>query len=76
MSVKAPPTKSRKKKNKGPGFQLLLSFFAAMTLVVAGVLWEVYGLLPAQYYIPVSVGVVAVYGVLAYVFLSRSINIS
>ncbi len=55
---------------------MMLVIFASLTIVVAGILWEVYGYVPAIYYMPVSIGVVIVYGVLAYVFLSRTINIS
>ncbi|MHB8567970.1 MAG: hypothetical protein ACYC9U_12845 [Nitrososphaerales archaeon] len=67
---------SKESKKKGPGFQMILTLFLSMTLVTAGILWEVYGYLPPQYYIPISLGVVVLYGALAYVFLSRTINIS
>jgi hypothetical protein len=70
----SPRTEPKKKKESH--FLMVLTVLEASTIGAAGVLWEVYGQLPPQYYFPISITFIVLLGVIAYVFLSRTIDIS
>lgn len=69
------PTVAPKKK-KESHFLMVLTVLEASTIAAAGVLWEVYGQLPSEYYFPISITFIVLLGVIGYVFLSRTIDIS
>jgi hypothetical protein len=51
-------------------FSLLLS----LTILTAALIWVIYGDLPSQYYLPVSLGVIVVIGFLAFYILDKKIQ--
>lgn len=63
--------KVQRKKSFGIYFSLMASF----SIVIAGLLYFAYGLLPHQYYLPASLGVVALAGVVVYVILARIVEL-
>jgi len=60
----------QQRKSYGIYFSIMLSF----GVVVGGTLFFAYGVLPHQLYLPISLGVVLVAGVLAYVILARIVE--
>lgn len=48
----------------------------SLAIVTAGVMWIVYGYLPNEYYFPVSFSLLGVFGIIAYVILSKRLEIS
>jgi hypothetical protein len=64
--------------SKGTGsftFHGYPSVLLSMCILLAGVLWVVYGYLPHQYYLPVSFGGIAAFGVAAFLILTKKMNL-
>ena len=76
MSAERPLPAPRKKKSKLFGFEGYFSIFLFLTIVTAVIIWILYGYFPYEYYLPGSILTLVVFGIFAYVILSRSINIS
>ena len=56
-------------------FHGYFSVFLSLTIVTAGLIWVIYGALPAQYYLPVSFGIIVVIGFLAFYILDKKIQL-
>ena len=70
LARKGPYASSRRK------FYGYFTVVLSLAIVTAGVMWIVYGYLPNEYYFPVSFSLLATFGVIAYVILSRRLDIS
>ncbi len=55
-------------------FHGYFSLFLSLTILTAGLIWIIYGDLPAQYYLPVSFGVIVVVGIVAFYILDKKIQ--
>lgn len=60
---------------KKSGYMGFFSIMLSITIITAGLMWEAYGHLPGQYYLPVSFAILVVAGVAGYVILVRRIEI-
>ncbi len=56
-------------------FHGYFSALLSLTILTAGLIWIIYGDLPAQYYLPASFGVIAIIGVLAFYILDKKIQL-
>ena len=57
------------------GYMGFFSILLSITLVTAGLMWEAYGHLPGQYYMPISFSLLILAGIVGYVILVRYIEI-
>ncbi|MDG6996795.1 MAG: hypothetical protein JRN52_12805 [Nitrososphaerota archaeon] len=60
---------------KKTGFMGFFSILLSITLITAGLMWEAYGHLPGQYYMPISFSLLILAGVVGYLILVRYIEI-
>jgi hypothetical protein len=58
---------------RGIAFYGYLSAVLSLLIVTAAAIWSIYTYLPGIYYLPLSLGVLVLVGVVAYVILSRRI---
>jgi hypothetical protein len=66
---------AQSKQKKQFHFYGYFSVVLNLTIVVAAVLWVVYGRLPNQYYLPISFGVIALTGLVAFLILNKKVNL-
>lgn len=60
---------------KKTGYMGFFSILLSITLITAGLMWEAYGYLPGQYYLPISFSILILAGIAGYVILNRKIEI-
>jgi hypothetical protein len=51
------------------------SVLLSLCIVLAGFLWVVYGYLPHEYYLPISFGGIAAFGIAAFFILTKKMNL-
>ena len=56
-------------------FNIFFSIIASLSIVTAGVMYLAYGFLPHQYYLPTSLGITAIAGVVVYFILVRVVEL-
>lgn len=66
---------SRAQVQKKKSFSIYFSLMASFSIVLGGVLYFAYGLLPHQYYLPTSFAVLALGGIVVYVILARIVEL-
>lgn len=58
-----------------PGYMGFFSIVLAITLISAVLIWIVYGYLPGEYYLPLSLIILVCAGIVAYFILINRVNI-
>ncbi|MCL4519170.1 MAG: hypothetical protein M1587_08250 [Thaumarchaeota archaeon] len=60
---------------KKTGYMGFFSILLSITIITAGLMWEAYGHLPGQYYLPISFSILIAAGIAGYLILVRKIEI-
>jgi hypothetical protein len=60
---------------KKKSFGFYFSLIASLSIVTAGAIYSVYGLLPHEDYLPASLMVIAAVGVFVYIVLARIVEL-
>jgi hypothetical protein len=54
---------------------IFFSIIASLSIAAGGAMYIAYGVLPHQYYLPTSLGIMALAGVVVYLILTRVIQL-